>query len=1188
MYLSKLEIHGFKSFAQRTAIQFDPGITAIVGPNGCGKSNIVDAVRWVIGEQRARILRSDKMDNVIFNGTSKRKALGMAEVLLTIENTRGVLPIEYTEVTLGRRLYRSGDSEYLLNGVKCRLQDITDLFMDTGMGAGAYSVIELKMIEEILSDNAQDRRRLFEEAAGITKYKLRRKQTLGKLDNTQADLTRLRDLTEEIEKRVRSLKRQAEKAARFKQHEQRLHSLEQALAQVEYDRLTAQKRTLKEESDKSNRAVEKLTAQLATEEAGIEELRVKLTGQEQTLLERQKHLNQHLESVRRLETELRLEQERLETARRNLERTLKEKEDAAEKRSALQESLVRLQSDLASAKPALEKALRIQEETRKARDTAQEIAVEHREQLQVLRQNEQTADTAHADVRRNLDRLSNRLEMLEQERSRTEQQIRQLEDTAGEIEAKAKHTARRLEETRAALASARTALDEAAHAREQKRNELAAATDALRQTERLRDAALAEAGLLESLVASYEEFPDAVQFLATTPQWKTSELQTVADLLACDERDRMALDAALGEYASCIVVRSFDDAARAVTLLQDEQKGRALFLVLDQIDERIRQRDTPVLNTAGARPLQSVVRVADPAYKPLVSLLLHDCYVVETFDEACREARKTSRPARFFTSSGEWVDAHGLLRAGSEMTGTSVVGNRLGRREQLATIRKTIEELESTLTAQSAEVQRIRTTLDEIPFETRRTEVESCKRAVFEAEKENERVEYERQNIKHHHKELDSHLRKLDDEIEAGTVRLAEMQQSVDLSEEKLHALRAERARAEETFQAAEMESRAALNRYNDASLAAVQARNQFDNLQRDIERTLHDIQDLDEQTEKQHSSIEQLQREIASGLETQSSLETQITSVRQQHEGLNEAVAASEYALKNTKAEIAEAEIRLRGLRQQREQFIREENNHAVRLAEVKTRITDLVASVQEDFGFSLDAGSIELEDGFDEMAARQEVQNLREKIRSIGAVNALALETYGEEKERLDFLSAQRQDLEKAESTLLSTIDEINTTAAHRFMETYEAIHANFNRIFGDLFGEGAASNLELTDPNDPLESPIEIMAKPRGKRPTTISQLSGGEKTLTAIALLFAIYLVKPSPFCILDEVDAPLDDANVERFMRLIRDFSRNTQFILVTHNKRTMEAADRMYGITMQEQGVSSLVGVKFDEVAVAE
>lgn len=1183
MYLSKLELQGFKSFAQRTAVNFDPGITAIVGPNGCGKSNIVDAVRWVIGEQRARILRSDKMESVIFNGTSKRKALGMAEVLLTIENTRGVLPIEYSEVTLGRRLFRSGESEYLLNGVKCRLQDITDLFMDTGMGAGAYSVIELKMIEEILSDNAQDRRRLFEEAAGITKYKLRRKQAYGKLDSTRADLIRLRDLTDEIDKRVRGLKRQAERAAKYKEFSQRLEELEKTLARVEYNRLTTSQASLEADAGKARNEIERFTTRQAVEESRLEALKVKLTDQEQSLSGRQRALNAYLESVRSLESEVRLDQERLDATQRDLDRLLREKDEAEERRKTTITSLEQFEKDLAAAAPLLEEALRLQQNALEARDSARAVADDQRETVQALRAKERKADDARADTRSRLDRLTSRLEMLEQDHARTAAQVSSAGEASGEIEARERLARRGLEETRIALDTARRAFQKAASALEQKKSALATASENLRLIERQRDAAAAEAALLQSLVASYEEFPDAVQFLAHTPDWQTGELQTVSDLLTCDERDRFALDAALGDFASCIVVHSRDEARQAVNLLRTEQKGRATFLVLDQLQGL--PTASPARPTAGKPflPLLDTTYPADPAYECLAALLLRDCYVVDTVEEAREAAAHADPPARFFARTGDWFDASGLLRAGSSSDATSPVIGRMGRREQLATLRHSLQEIEEALAQRLGEVDTLHKELDSIPFEACRAEVTKWERALTEAEKASERVVIEARNVTLRTNELTDRVTTLEREIESGKAQIGELELAARAADEHLQVIRSERARAEETFQSAEAESRLTLNRYNDATVATLQTRNRYDNLKRDVDRLRLSLNDLQDRSNSRQALIEELHQKIATGREHHKALEEQVLAVREDHTGLREAVESMEQELRETRSEIAEVEVALRSIRQQREQFIREENSHAVKLAEVQTRIADLVQNIEEDYHFSLHDQTVPFSEDLDEKAARLEVQELREKIRSLGGVNELALETYEEEKERLDFLVSQRNDLERAESTLLCTIKEINETAAARFRETYDLIQANFVRIFTELFGEGATAGLEMNDPGDPLESAIEIMAKPRGKRPTTITQLSGGEKTLTAIALLFAIYLVKPSPFCILDEVDAPLDDTNVERFMRLIRDFSSNTQFILVTHNKRTMEAADRMYGVTMQEQGVSRLVGVKFDE-----
>lgn len=1181
MYLSKLELHGFKSFAERTVLHFDPGITAIVGPNGCGKSNVVDAVRWVIGEQRARILRSEKMENVIFNGTSKRRALGMAEVLLTIENTRGVLPTEYSEVQLGRRLYRSGDSEYLLNGVQCRLKDITDLFMDTGMGAGAYSVIELKMIEDILSENAEDRRRLFEEAAGITKYKLRRRQTLGKLDSTQADLTRVRDLTEEIGKHVRSLKRQAEKAARYREHAGRLHRLELALAHAEYHRLSEQERVLHAELAGLRDQIEAVAAREAREEATLERLRLDLVKREQELAGRQRTLNHHVETVRNAETEQRLAHERLEAARRDLDRTRREQEDAENRRTTLERDAARLAAELEAAEPALAEATEVLRQARAERDRTRETAEAERRRLQELRREEQDAEDERTEHRRNLDRLTNRIELLDQDAARTADQEEELAGAAGDLEARRRHAAARLEEARLAAETARQALQQAERERAERQQAVDEAVDALRQVERQRDAVAAEVQLLDSLVSSYEEFPDTVRFLAGAPGWSSAELRTVADVLACRDEDRVALDAALAGFASCVVVASDEEARQAVALLRQQQKGQATFIVLD----RLQHRPAPGSNghLDGAPALRDAVRVASPAYAPLADLLLHDAYVVDTLDAARTVAERAPAAARVYARTGEWVDARGVLHGGSEQAGPSPVAGRLGRREQLDAAREQLAALDARLAEQMAALDAARDALDGVPFDARREGLRAAERALADAEKDHARVTYEHETMDRRRAELAERLADTRAAREAARREADGLSAAVRAAELQLETVRAGRASAEEAFQTADAASRSAMSRFNDAGIAAVETRNRRDNLQRDLERTRQQIADLTARTEARKAHLTTLERTIADTQQQQETLAGRITELQLAGRELQEAAAYAEEAVHQVREAINNVETELRTLRRQREGLVREEHQRAVRLAEVETRRKDLVADLQEHTGVSLPDAEIDVEPDFDEQAARAEAQELRQKIRSLGAVNELALEAYEEENTRYAFMMAQQEDLEKAEAKLLETIHEINTTAAQRFRDTYAAIEANFVDIFQRLFGTEASAQLVMADPGDPLETAIEINAKPRGKRPSSISQLSGGEKTLTAIALLFAIYLVKPSPFCILDEVDAPLDDANVERFMRLLREFAADTQFILVTHNKRTMEAADRLYGITMQEQGVSRLVGVKFDE-----
>lgn len=1181
MYLSKLELHGFKSFATPTVLRFDPGITTIVGPNGCGKSNIVDAVRWVIGEQRARILRSEKMENVIFNGTAKRRPFGLAEVQLTVENTRGVLPTEYSEVTLGRRLYRSGESEYLLNGTPCRLRDIVDLFMDTGMGAGAYSVIELKMIDEILSDNTYDRRHLFEEAAGITKYKQRRAQALRKLDNTQADLTRLRDLTEEIEKRVRSLKRQATKAARHQELETLLHRTELALAQVEYERLTEQEHVLQAERQTLRDALEEYTAQLARGEAELEALRKTLIDRERALTEHQQHLNEHMGTVRDLEADARLEQERLDAAHRDQERTAREQEITRTQRAALKTEAERLGAALTQAEPLQEEADRVLRGAREDRDEAHAAFSTTREALQELRRREHQLTEERTDYYRQLDRLTNRLELLEQEQERTREQANTLDASTREHEAQRQQVEQRVKAAEETLEAAQNALADASQEHDDRRCRLEEVTDVLRDVERRHAAAVAEVNLLESLVSSFEEFPDAVQFLSSSPAWHGA-FKTVADVLVCDSARRVALDAALGDLGTCLVVETEHEAYQAVSLLRAEQKGRATFLLLDRIPAAPAYSMLPTTD-GGAVSMRAFVRVSAPAYEGLASLLLRDCYYVESTEDAKALARQSTGPTRYVAATGEWVDAQGFIHAGSEQSGPSPITDRMARLEHLDAVREHLSKLKIKLDHETVTTDAFRAALAAVPLESCRQALAEAEHVCAEAEREHARFTYEQKTLERNRADLASRLKRVEAEISNEQEAVEPLQAAVADTVSRLAALRNEREAAEGAFQDAEAESRAAQDRFSQANVAAVEARNRCDNLRRDLDRTLRESEALEQRAEGLQTHLATLMQTIETTGERENRVQHQLDEIRAQRAGLEADVAEAKAALLQTKVAIDEVEVRLRGLRQAREEAMREENARAVRQAEIHTRKEDLIDSIREGFGLALGVDSVEIAEDFDETTARAEVQELRREIKTLGSVNALALEEYEAQRERYEFMVAQKDDLEHAETTLLETIDEINTTAARRFLDTYEAIRASFQDLFADLFGDDASADLHLIDPNDPLETPIEIVAKPRGKRPIHIAQLSSGEKTLTAIGLLFAIYLVKPSPFCFLDEVDAPLDDANIDRFMRLIRRFSEHTQFILVTHNKRTMELADRLYGITMQEQGVSRLVGVQFDE-----
>lgn len=1182
MYLSKLELQGFKSFADSTTLTFDPGVTTIVGPNGCGKSNIVDAIRWVIGEQRPTVLRSEKMENLIFNGTANRRPLGMAEVELTIENTDGVLPTEYTEVTIGRRLFRDGTSEYLMNGTTCRLKDITDLFMDTGMAADAYSVIELKMVDELVSGSTEDRRRMFEEAAGITRYKMRRRQALRKLESTQSDLERIRDLTDEVGTQVERLERQAEKAQRYREAEEQLRRLELLLAQVEYNRLVARQGTLQEKEEEHTQRAESLATDERETEARLEGVRETLAEQEATLKERREALQEHRSRVRELEAEQRLQRERLTRARTDRDEAREAQREAHERREELTDEVQRLESALEQARPALEEAEATLEGARNERDEAKAAAAELREEVRELRQEAETAEDEHAERRRELDRLTNRQELLAEEQDRAHQQLDELAEKTRTLDTNIEQAEEERNAAEQALDEAQSALEAARAEQTQRKEAVESAEEELWELERRRDAADAEVELLEGLVDSYDEFSDAVQFLAAEDLF--DELYTVADVLGCDDDVRVAVDAALGDLASCVVVSTVEEAQAAITRLRNADQGQTSFIVLDRLPDEIPSARAP----DGAVPLREVVRTSVPDCEALADVLLHDCYLVDTLDDAealAESVQGRPRPIRLFARTGEWVDARGVLRGGSRQQDVSPAASRLGRREQLERAREQRVALEEACDEQNAKVSEARTELEALDLRSYEAEVEAAEAALADAEQQLERARYERETTDERRTELRERIDEIEEELAEHEQRVDTLREKVQSAEEKMTALRRKRAEAEEALSAAEEREREAVDAFSEAQVAAVEAQNRVDNLEQDLDRAREQIDEIDRRTGERKAKIQELESTIEEALDTQTELDEKIESIREEREIRDQSVEDAEEALQETKVEIEQVESDLRTLRRAREEALEKKNEAAVALAEVETRTQDLLESIEADFDRDLAEESVSIPDEFDESEAQSEVKSLRGTINALGDVNPLALEEYEEEKERLDFLHGQKEDLEEAEETLHDTIQEINEEASSRFLETFQEIKGSFGDIFTELFGKGASAELQLEDPDDPIDSAIEIVAKPRGKRPVTLDQLSSGEKALTATALLFAIYLVKPSPFCVLDEVDAPLDDANVERFMSLVRRFEEDTQFILVTHNQRTMDLSDRMYGVTMEEQGVSKLVGVEFDEAA---
>jgi chromosome segregation protein len=625
------------------------------------------------------------------------------------------------------------------------------------------------------------------------------------------------------------------------------------------------------------------------------------------------------------------------------------------------------------------------------------------------------------------------------------------------------------------------------------------------------------------------------------------------------------------------------EARAAIAQLRAEDKGHACFVVRERLPERLASAAPPGGTPPdGTTALRTHVRTSG-ANAHLADVLLQHHFLASTLDAAQSAAADAPPLARIVTPTGEWVDARGLLNGGSQQEATSPVASRLGRQEQLEAARQQRDAAAATCQKRQEAVDAATAALQAIDLHPYREAVRSAEQTLRQAEKEWERVQYEQETLADRRDELQERRATLEAEQAALAERIDELRAEVQDVQDTVDRLQAQYADASTALDAAEDRERTAVEAYSDANVAAVEARNRLQNLERDHTRTQERIATIDRQQAQRAESIASLKATIEDALDTQTTLDERIDDLREDRQAYEDAVDAAADAVHDAKAEIADVESELRRLRDEREQAVRQENDAAVRRAEIETRIEDLVESTQDDIGRNLVDNPASLPDDFDATAVEENVRSLRGRINAIGSVNALALDEYASEKERLDFLEEQQADLAAAEEKVLETIQEINTTASERFFETFDAIQESFGILFTELFGEGASAELQLEDPGDPLDTAIEIVAQPRGKRPVTLSQLSSGEKTLTAIALLFAIYLVKPSPFCILDEVDAPLDDANVERFMHLVRRFEDDTQFILVTHNQRTMALADRLYGVTMEEQGISTLVGVAFDE-----
>lgn len=1176
MYLSRIEIIGFKSFAQKIELTFDAGITAIVGPNGCGKTNVVDAIRWTLGEQRPTTLRSDKMEDVIFNGTKSRKPLGMAEVSLTIQNSRGILPTDFSEVTITRRVYRSGEGEYLLNKTLCRLKDIRDLFMDTGMGADAYSVIELKMVETILSDRAEERRRLFEEAAGVTKYKHRRKETYRRLESVQHDLVRVNDIVREVQKAVNSLERQAQKAEKYNESAKELHRLEIELLEREYSSLIQRSLPLKEQLTVAVDEKDKIDVGLKREEALVDVLRAELQDLEKNLQEFQNAIARQQGTIHQYEQTIATSTERKKALLSNIDRYEQEKVRTVDQRQKIEQTQIALIEQLGVLRSKLQEAVETYDRKKSELD-AYEIELNSKKnefktvQEKVITILHQVSDlkAQEGQTKSRIDNLSGRIGYISEESERLGREVSENSELILKLTAEDRELRRNHAEAEVKVHKA----EEEKATFQKELNELREKEMELRGLIERKEA---RRDFLRGLVESYDGLSEGARHLISSEEWGTVIQTTVGEAFSIEDRLRIALESSLGESAGYVIVTSAEDAYAAIDYLKKSDKGKATFVCLNRVPN-IEQRQ-PNIQAKGIIGWANQLISNEDRYKNLFKVLLSGTLIVENVSSAA-EIVKQEAGIRCVTMDGEIITGKGLLRGGSTRQDE---GKHINRRSQLEELSEEIKQIQSLRSDMLQRIEKKNSGLNAIDVKKFSEESRSFEQQMIAVEVKIAQLEFEKRRgeeiVSRNHEEIDRL-----------TKEVADLQNNLESFLPKLQLFEQEKTDAEQSLGSieAQLETMEALwseysRKTNEANLEVVTLQSEERSIRQTIEHNSDLLTSL-QQTYEQRTQdiiaakeeIEILEKHLTETKENRKNAMTELESSKRQKEEIDE-----KYGTK--RSEVYEIELRLKDERLRHEGSLKSAHDLEFKLQELTMRADGLKNRANEEFDLELQVKEFEDAASFDFAANREEVRILKEKLRALGAINFAAFDEYKSEKERLDFVNAQRKDLEESEKTLLETIEEINTTAQRKFTETFELIREHFIKIFKSLFDEGDECNLGLEEGVDPLEARIEITAKPRGKRPTSIDLLSGGEKTLTAIALLFAIYLVKPSPFCILDEVDAPLDDNNIDRFTKILNSFSDNTQFIVVTHNKRTMESANALYGVTMEEEGVSKLVSVRID------
>lgn len=1181
MYLKQLEMQGFKSFPEKIRLKFGSGITAVVGPNGSGKSNIADAVRWVLGEAGAKNLRGQKMEDVIFAGTQNRKPLGFAEVSLVMDNADRKLNLDYSEVTVTRRLYRSGESAYLINGTVCRRKDILELFMDTGVGKEGYSIIGQGRIDEILSAKSEDRRVLFEEAAGIVKYKNRRNEAMKKLENERANLLRIDDIIAEIEGRLDPLEAASNKAKKY-------IALSAELKETEIGIFVLDSKKYQEQADRLKAAVEALGTQIEQTEKGLEDAEERKKTKKETA----GRLNDEIEALNVKITDLKLKYSEklngislLNSHREHMEQEIVKigaEKELSEKSVSDKQAEIKLREDkLKSSKEALVLAA---EKSEKAEEDYKNLQKSLTEREAVITEyNEKILNmlSGSTEKKEEIAKITQLSEGIKERQARLKEEEAQNEGLLGEKNSLISS----LEKDEETILKSVNTLNNSHKALLEESRNLSLKQQSLEKSQRELLTRLNERksriNILSDLESAYEGYYGGVKVVLKNKNALKGICGAVGELISVEKKYEFAIETALGGSLQSIVTEDENAAKAAVNYLKQTHSGRATFMPLTAARKSFQPLKPEITGAKGFIGQASALLSFDKKYEGIINGLLSRTAVVDNIDNGIALAKKTGYSTKIVTLTGEVFNIGGSITGGSSSKKQSGI---LSRKNELETLKGGLAQLQMDHSSASDSLAAASLSLSETSCDIEsnrraynnenlrlsslrtRLQSETALREELKSRLENQKAEYE----------------KLTAENKKASEALSMLNSSLSENEDKISGLNEElnRSRLENTDKRAELEKMNSLSTSLKLETERISAEISAES--KDIERLKTEIEEIKQTTQNNSKRAESLKADIEKNKAEKAEKTAEAEETNQSSAGNSGSYSQKLKERYTVNTAVSELEEEIKGFNDTLINLNREKTTGDERLSAVNEKSRALYDSMWENYEITYPEAVKMFKAELPLPKLHQKSKELRGKIKALGSINASAPQEFEEANGRHEFLTAQRLDIEKAEKDLSEIADKLEGLMREKFAEQFKAINKNFGDVFKEMFGGGQA-NIVLSDETDVLNSGIEINAQPPGKKLQSMLLLSGGERALTAMALLFAILRLKPSPFCILDEIEAALDDANVTRYAKYIKNLSATTQFILITHRKGTMEEADTLYGITMQEQGISKMVSVSLKE-----